>query len=648
MKKGSEKRTKAKQASGQEFQKHYSTEGDLALKAQLLDISGEAIFVWELDGSIEYWNNGGMMLYGYSQTDALGFVSHDLLKTVFPKSLDAIKAALKRDGQWCGELIHSHKDGHKIVVESLMKLVHQGNRLIVLETNHDITEHKKAEEALFRSKQLLENVFSAMNEGVVILDSVGNIIDFNESFAHICKFKNKEETLRSIDSFANLFKAYRLDGSPLPINEWAASRAIAGEVGIIENGAERTDTGERFILSSSYAPLKDEQGHIIGGIQVSVDITERKKSEEHIQKLLQLTQLEKERLLTVIDSIPDEVWIFDANGNVELVNAPVLKAFGSLVNIKEAAKINDVSEVYEPDRKKRQAADSPPLRALKGEVVIEQEEIVRIPNSGELRTRQVNAAPVRDDKGNVVGAVAIVHDITDQKRLEDDLKKYNETLENNVRKRTQELQQLNEALLKSNKELENFAYITSHDLQEPLRTITSFTQLLALKYDNQLDQDAKDYIRFVVSGAKHMHELINGLLIYSRISRKESVFSEVDLNKVIDEIRANLRLIIKERNCQINSSDLPVVFADKTQMIQLFQNLTENGIKFSSKNPHINISGREEGKNYVFSVKDEGIGIEPKYFDKIFEIFKRLHQRDEYPGTGIGLAICKKVVDNHN
>lgn len=178
--------------------------------------------------------------------------------------------------------------------------------------------------------------------------------------------------------------------------------------------------------------------------------------------------------------------------------------------------------------------------------------------------------------------------------------------------------------------------------------VTSYTQLLALKYKDRLDDTANEYIDFEVGGAKRMYDLINDLLDYSRISRKEVTFAKVDLNQVIEAVKADLSLIIKEKNCVINYSNLPNVYADKSQMIHLFQNLIANGIKFSKKNPHIIISSKNEETNFVISVKDSGIGIESQYFEKIFEIFKRLNPQNQFEGTGIGLVICKKIVENHN
>ena len=207
---------------------------------------------------------------------------------------------------------------------------------------------------------------------------------------------------------------------------------------------------------------------------------------------------------------------------------------------------------------------------------------------------------------------------------------------------------LNEELLRSNKELESFAYVASHDLQEPLRMVTSFTQMLEKRYGDKLDQDAQDYIKFAVDGAKRMYELINGLLAYSRIQTKGKEFVEVNMEEVFEKVIRNLDLRINEKKVVITKNDLPVILADESQMIQLVQNLVENGLKFSTVNSKIDFSADTDTSFHVFSVKDEGMGIDPQYFERIFKIFQRLMPKEEYEGTGIGLAICKRIVDRHN
>jgi len=207
---------------------------------------------------------------------------------------------------------------------------------------------------------------------------------------------------------------------------------------------------------------------------------------------------------------------------------------------------------------------------------------------------------------------------------------------------------LNEDLLRSNKELEQFAYVASHDLQEPLRMVSSFTQLLAQRYGDKLDQDAQEFIQYAVDGAARMQVLINDLLDYSRIGTRGRQFTVIDMHEVLGQAVNNLRIKIQERNALITNDNIPTVFADEGQMVQLFQNLIGNALNFSKASPKIHISAREEKDQYVFIVADNGIGIEPQYFERIFQIFQRLHPKNDFGGgTGIGLAICKRIIERH-
>jgi light-regulated signal transduction histidine kinase (bacteriophytochrome) len=211
----------------------------------------------------------------------------------------------------------------------------------------------------------------------------------------------------------------------------------------------------------------------------------------------------------------------------------------------------------------------------------------------------------------------------------------------------QALIKMNEELLRSNTDLQQFAYVASHDLQEPLRMVSSFTQLLQQRYAEKLDADANEYIRFAVEGSKRMYDLLNGLLTYSRIQTRANEFRNVDLNQVVAKVKDNLSLVIEENNAAINVTELPVVAGDENQMIQLMQNLIENSLKFRKGPPVIAISSYKAEDSYIISVEDNGIGIEEKYFERIFRIFQRLHRSDQYEGTGIGLAICKRIVERH-
>ena len=241
-----------------------------------------------------------------------------------------------------------------------------------------------------------------------------------------------------------------------------------------------------------------------------------------------------------------------------------------------------------------------------------------------------NASVYKDDSNNVIGVFASARDITELKQAEKTL---------NLRL---------EELTRSNKELEQFAYISSHDLQEPLRMIASYLQLLERKYKGKLDVKADKYIKFSVDGATRMQNLIDDLLDFSRVTTHAKEFELTDLESIYKEVTSNLEVSIRENKAIISHDSLPVVMVDKTQIVQVFQNLINNAIKFRSKNqPKINISVKKGDDHWLFAVKDNGIGMDPKHSDRIFEVFKRLHKKRDYPGTGIGLAICKKIIERH-
>ena len=238
--------------------------------------------------------------------------------------------------------------------------------------------------------------------------------------------------------------------------------------------------------------------------------------------------------------------------------------------------------------------------------------------------------PIYNDQGQAVSYIGIVMDITERKRAEHELSKTILDLE------------------RSNKELEQFAYVASHDLQEPLRMVASYTQLLAERYGEQLDDKAKKFIEYAVDGAVRMQRLILDLLTLSRVTTRGSKIQLVDSNVALGMAIASLGESIRESNALVTNDELPQVMADQTQLAQVFQNLISNAIKFRDANPPlIHISARADGPNWLFSVKDNGIGIDPQYKDRIFEIFQRLHTREEYPGTGIGLALCQRIVNRH-
>src|SRR6266571_5329072 len=200
----------------------------------------------------------------------------------------------------------------------------------------------------------------------------------------------------------------------------------------------------------------------------------------------------------------------------------------------------------------------------------------------------------------------------------------------------------------SNRELEQFAYVASHDLQEPLRMVSSYTQLLERRYGDKLDDKAREFIGYAVDGAVRMQRLINDLLEFSRVSTRGKALQPVDVTRVLGTVRANLSVAIQDAGALVTNDALPTVMADETQLVQLLQNLIGNAIKFRGRErPHVHVGAQATATEWVFAVRDNGIGIAPEYFERIFVIFQRLHARDEYPGTGIGLAVCRRILDRH-
>lgn len=265
--------------------------------------------------------------------------------------------------------------------------------------------------------------------------------------------------------------------------------------------------------------------------------------------------------------------------------------------------------------------------------------------------------------------LVIIRNMTARKEAEEVLRRSHEELEARIAERTASLaatnQQLEteiaerrraeaalarqaEELARSNKDLEHFAYVASHDLQEPLRMVSSYLQLLAKRYHGQLDQDADEFIGYAVDGATRMQRLINDLLTYSRVSTRGKPLEPIDCEEVWQHVVDNLKAAIEERGAVLSHDALPTVLADATQLEQLFQNLLNNAVKYCpERRPEVHVGAEHRDGEWVFTVQDNGIGIEPKDADRIFLLFQRLHAKEEYAGSGIGLAVCKKIVERH-
>jgi PAS domain S-box-containing protein len=338
--------------------------------------------------------------------------------------------------------------------------------------------------------------------------------------------------------------------------------------------------------------------------------TELTREQFELERRGAAVEAERDLFLEVIESMSEAWFLMDRTGRVIRVNP----AAGTLLECNETELIGRLFvEICGSD-----AIPATPWQLLE-----------RAP-SGRLVRISLSVGLVRDPRGKVIGMQVVARDITERKRAEERLAR-----------QAQEL-------TRSNAELEQFAYIASHDLQEPLRMMASFAQLLAKRYKGKLDADADEFIGYIVEGAARMQRLINDILTYSRVDRRGQAFAPTDCAAVVAMVCTNLRATIEECGAAIIADSLPVVMADETQLVQLFQNLLGNAIKFRGDTPVcIHIGTERRGDDWLFWVQDNGIGIEPQYVERIFLIFQRLHGRGQSPGTGIGLAIAKKIVERH-
>ncbi len=366
---------------------------------------------------------------------------------------------------------------------------------------------------------------------------------------------------------------------------------------------------------------------------------------------------QRELLRVTLTSIGDAVIATDAEGQITFIN-PVAE---SLTGWKaEQASGKPVLSVFRIiDERTGEALEEPVSRVLReGRALAMANHAALLNKNGLTVPVENSAAPILNVNGKVIGAVLVFHDVTEKRRAAEELRKSRDELALRVRERTTELEKTNAELKESytrleelNKELQDFAFVASHDLREPLRKIRTFGDMLVAKSGASLDEGSRDYLMRMQKAVARMQDLLNALLGYSRVSTKMEPLRETNLRRSVETALSNLEIMIKEKNAGIDIDELPIIIADRVQMVQLFQNMIENALKFNREDePRVKIYGKvkDEGKTCEICVEDNGIGFEENYVNKLFVPFQRLHGRDDgYAGTGMGLAICRKIVKRH-
>lgn len=371
-----------------------------------------------------------------------------------------------------------------------------------------------------------------------------------------------------------------------------------------------------------------------------------------------------ERLNTTLRSIGDGVISTDVDGVVTLLNDAAVQFTGWPLSKAVGQRSKELFRLI--NAQTREPLESPSKQVLNtGKRIRSEAPIILIGRDGSERPIEYNAAPILDADGWIMGAVIVFQDVTElrraqheRERLIQELSTTNEKLRDEIQKREaarraalslmQDAQTAQAALKESNAALEEYARVASHDLQEPLRKIESFAQVLVEDFGGKLDKQAKTYLNIMVDAANRMRRLIRDVLAFSRAGTVEKPFGAVDLNQVLILAKDNLSARIKDQHAEVIAGPLPTIFGDETQMIQLFQNLVGNGLKFNkSEHPKVEICAEESRDEWKISVKDNGIGLRESERQMIFAPFKRLHSQQEFEGTGIGLAICRRIVTRH-
>ena len=475
----------------------------------------------------------------------------------------------------------------------------------------DIGELLNIKNELPRTKNYLEQLINYANAPIIVWNPSSKIILFNKAFEHLTGYKAEDVMGKKLDF---LFPHPTLTNSKEKISQTLQGDFWESiEIPILCKNGET-----KIILWNSANIYDNDNRELISTIAQGNDITSRKKAEIALEE-------SQRKLDLALENGSIGIWEFDVKSSrlilderMKKMSAAGNRSFdGTLKSFLKNIHYEDVQHVSEAFR--RTIEDDKPFEA-----------IFRIEPKNDETRYLILKGMLYQNEGEPSRILGVSFDITGMKKGSEEA-----------------LFRLNEELTRSNWELEQFAYIASHDLQEPLRMISSFTQMLAQRYGDKLDEAGREYLRFAVDGSKRMFELINGLLAYSRIRTRGKEFKEVDMKNVLEEVFSNLSLMIEKKKALIKTVDMPVINADESQMVQLFQNLISNSIKFSKGIPKITISSEDYDDHYLFSVRDKGIGIDPQYFERIFQIFQRLYTMDEYEGTGIGLSICKSIVERH-
>ncbi len=562
-------------------------------------------------------------ILGYPQDELLRLTGRQISH---PDDLDVINA--QRPRLYAGEIDsvrvekrYLRKDGSIVWVSFTMVVERDaaGKPQYEIAFFDDITARKQAEAALRESEERFRSVVDSANDGILVYDKQLNVVAGNLAAERILGLPLAD--IIGAAGFTSLLPCVHADGSPILPDERPtrltvkSGKPLTGQI----VGIYRADGSMNWVSVNTGFLRRPGDTDWYGVVSTIGDITKQRHAEIALSASEALYRQTFELATAGIAHV-------DLSGRFMKVNRRLCEilGYGEQELIGRAVK-----EISHPED--RNLTDSQRMRVRSGEKQSVRFEKRYIRKSGAIVWVDLSVALACDASGVPQYEIALFDDITERKKAE------------------AALREAHEELKRSNAELEQFAYVASHDLQEPLRMVSSYTQLLMRRYGDKLDGDAKDFTAFIVDGATRMKQLIEDLLAYSRVGTRDKNFKPVDAESSLKRALTNLRAAIQDSGATVTQDKLPTIPCDEVQLAQLFQNLIGNALKFRKPDvaPAVHVGAAEQGAEWEFMVRDNGIGIEPQYFERIFMVFQRLHDKGEYPGTGIGLAIVKKVVERH-
>lgn len=576
------------------------------------------------EGDILVANAALCSLFGYEQKELVGQKIELLVPAKYRaghvSQRDSFFASPVQRPMGAGrDLCGVHKDGTEVPVELGLTPIALDEGMGAIGTVVDLTARKKAEKSLSESEERHRLVVDGvMDYSIIWLDPTGRITSWNSGAERILGYSADEILGEHISRF------YSEDAIEAghPANEL---RAAAKDGRIEEEDWRIRKNGERFWANVIVTAVRDNGGSLIGFSKITRDLTERMRAEKAIQDANESLKESQALLRTLIDESMNFKGLMTTDGTLIDANRTALHSAG--VNPEDVLNRKFVDTPWwqhseELQQRLTQSIESAAAGQADGF------EATHLDLDGNVIHVDFSLKPVKNETGDVIYLIPEGRDMTLHKQRE------------------LELHRLYAEVKKSNDELEQFAYVASHDLQEPLRKISSYCKLLQEEQSENLDEEGREYLEVAMNGAGRLQILVRDLLTFSRITTRGKPLSVTSASESLQEATTNLSMLIEEKSAVVTNDELPEVWADSGQLTHLFQNLVGNAIKYCDRPvPEVHVGVRDLGEVFEFYVQDNGIGIDSQFYEQIFQVFQRLHNRREYSGTGIGLALCKRIVE---